>query len=346
MNNFTYKWKLTDLENVTKNKLNVFSCFSCGGGSTMGYKMSGFNVLGCNEIDPKMMSVYIKNHNPKYHYLEGIQEFKLREDLPEELYNLDILDGSPPCSSFSMSGSREKKWGKKNKFREGQSDQILDDLFFHYIDLAKKLKPKIVIAENVKGIILGKAKGYTKEIIKKFKEIDYDIQVFLLNGATMGLPQKRERVFFICRRADLCLKKINLDFNEKTIPAKEILLKNGTISRELTEKSRNYWENCEIGKSFSTVANGSWFNAVRINPELPLPTITASGYRASVGLFHPHEPRKLYNEEHMLGSSYPTDYNFCDIKQPIYQMGMSVPPLMMYKISKEIAKQWFKVEYE
>jgi len=142
---FPYKWTLADA-NFTKDKGKVFSCFACGGGSTMGYKLAGFDVLGCNEIDPKMIEAYKANHNPKYAYLEPIQEFKLRDDLPAELYDLDILDGSPPCSSFSMAGSREADWGKEKKFREGQAEQVLDTLFFDFIELAKKLQPKVVIA--------------------------------------------------------------------------------------------------------------------------------------------------------------------------------------------------------
>ena len=92
---FNYEWTL-EKANFTKDKGKVFSCFACGGGSTMGYKLAGFDVIGCNEIDPKMMAAYKENHNPKYSFLEPIQEFKLRDDLPEELFNLDILDGSPP----------------------------------------------------------------------------------------------------------------------------------------------------------------------------------------------------------------------------------------------------------
>jgi len=95
---FPYRWTLKDA-NFTKDKGKVFSCFACGGGSTMGYKLAGFDVLGCNEIDPKMIEAYKANHNPKYAYLEPIQTFKLRTDLPDELYNLDILDGSPPSQS-------------------------------------------------------------------------------------------------------------------------------------------------------------------------------------------------------------------------------------------------------
>ena len=128
-----YNWTLKDAV-FTKDKGKVFSCFACGGGSTMGYKLAGFDVIGCNEIDPKMMKAYVENHNPKYSFLEGIQTFKLREDLPEELFNLDILDGSPPCSSFSMAGNRESDWGKEKKFREGQAEQVLDTLFFDFID--------------------------------------------------------------------------------------------------------------------------------------------------------------------------------------------------------------------
>ena len=104
---YPYEWSLKDA-NFSKDKGKVFSCFSCGGGSTMGYKLAGFDVIGCNEIDPKMMNAYKTNHKPLFPYLEPIQTFKLRKDLPKELYNLDILDGSPPCSSFSMSGNREE----------------------------------------------------------------------------------------------------------------------------------------------------------------------------------------------------------------------------------------------
>jgi hypothetical protein len=62
----------------------------------------------------------------------GVQEFnKLPlNKIPADLFELDILDGSPPCSSFSMAGSREKAWGEKKKFREGQAHQVLDDSFF------------------------------------------------------------------------------------------------------------------------------------------------------------------------------------------------------------------------
>ena len=152
MHLFPYKWYLKDgypSKNIQPNNYNVFGTFICGGGSTMGYKLAGFNHLGGVEIDPPIADIYKTNHNPKYLYLEDIRNFVKRSDIPQELYNLDLLDGSPPCSSFSMAGNREKDWGKSKVFKEGQAQQVLDDLFFEYIELAKKLQPKIVLAENV-----------------------------------------------------------------------------------------------------------------------------------------------------------------------------------------------------
>ena len=118
---FPYKWYLKDgypAKRITKHGLKVFGTFICGGGSTMGYKLAGFEHLGGVEIDKQVAKVYQLNHNPKYLFNEDIREFNKRTDLPEELFNLDLLDGSPPCSTFSMAGSREKAWGKEKQFRE------------------------------------------------------------------------------------------------------------------------------------------------------------------------------------------------------------------------------------
>ena len=201
MHKYNYQWKLSELPVPTRGK--VFSCFACGGGSSMGYKLAGFDVVGCNEIDPRMAAIYKKNLNPKYIYVEDIREFVAREDYPPELYQLDILDGSPPCSSFSMAGRRKELWGVEHKFREGQKKQVLDTLFFDFIQLAKRLQPKVVVAENVKGLLLGEAKSYVRRIYDGFDDAGYYCQHWLLNAQNMGVPQRRERVFFICLRKDL-----------------------------------------------------------------------------------------------------------------------------------------------
>ena len=346
---FNYKWTLKDAV-FTKDKGKVFSCFACGGGSTMGYKLAGFDVLGCNEIDPKMIQAYKTNHNPKYAYLEPIQTFKNRKDLPKELYDLDILDGSPPCSSFSMAGNREKDWGKEKVFREGQSEQILDTLFFDFIDLANELKPKIVIAENVKGLLLGAAKEYVIKIYDSFDKAGYYCQHFLLDASKMGVPQRRERVFFICLRKDLAnkflywqdmftqLPKIEMNFNEKEIPFKEIEDKTdlNTLNHLAVSK---LWDLCMPGNSFSTVhEKGSFFNGSKSDKDRALPTITAQpgGTR---GVWHYNIKRPLNNNEIIKGGSYPKDYNFGKLL-PVYLIGMSVPPVMTAQIASNIYDQW------
>jgi DNA (cytosine-5)-methyltransferase 1 len=352
MHNFSYKWTLKDA-NFTKDKGKVFSCFACGGGSTMGYKLAGFDVLGCNEIDPKMIEAYKVNHNPKYAYLEPIQTFKLREDLPQELYELDILDGSPPCSSFSMAGNREKDWGKEKVFREGQAEQILDTLFFDFIDLAKKLQPKVVIAENVKGLLLGEAKKYVIKIYEEFDKAGYYCQHFLLDASKMGVPQKRERVFFIALRKDLATQflqqqdmftirpKIYLEFNEPEIPFSCIF--NDYTDRPLTEHYQKFWDirqKGDIDFSLSSERMGKNKNAQFQYKYLYMDkvanTILGDDYCV---LFD--RPRYRNFDELCECGTYPKDYNFNGVKSE-YLIGMSVPPVMTAQIAKKIHEQWLQ----
>lgn len=112
-----WKWTMENDYPKEKNGLKVFSCFACGGGSTMGYKLAGCEVIGCCEIDEKMNEIYVKNHNPKYNFCMDIRDFNNipNEELPQELFDLDILDGSPPCTTFSMAGDREDSWGQEEK---------------------------------------------------------------------------------------------------------------------------------------------------------------------------------------------------------------------------------------
>ena len=120
---FPYAWYMRDgypANGIEKHGCKVFGTFICGGGSSMGYKLAGFNHLGGVELDPRVAEIYKVNHNPKYLYTMDIRDFNKLQDLPEALYNLDSLDGSPPCSPFSTAGSREKAWGKEKKFSEGQ----------------------------------------------------------------------------------------------------------------------------------------------------------------------------------------------------------------------------------
>jgi DNA (cytosine-5)-methyltransferase 1 len=306
----------------------------------MGYKLAGFDVIGGVEIDPAMMSVYRANHRPKHSYLMGVQEFKNipNEDLPEELFNLDILDGSPPCSSFSMSGDREKKWGKASKFREGQAVQNLDDLFFEFIDVAKKLGPKVVVAENVKGLLHGNARGYVQMIFKAFRAAGYDCQLFLLNSSRMGVPQTRERTFFVANKIQ---KRLKLEFNEPVITvnvALEGLPDQSQLGRPLTKMTYDLWKKCLPGESLSVAhERGSRFNTTKVNPNMPAKTLTS---QADANPMHWNEPRRFTMIENSRIQTFPDDFNFLKFKGN-YIQGMSVPPFMMQRVANEILKQFF-----
>jgi DNA (cytosine-5)-methyltransferase 1 len=340
----TGPWNLSDLKDVPQNGKKVFSIFHCGGGSTMGYKLAGYDVLGGVEIDPEMMAIYRTNHNPKHSYLMGVEQFnKLpRAEIPKELFELDILDGSPPCSSFSMAGSREKAWGEKKKFREGQADQVLDDLFFHFIETAKILQPKIVVAENVKGLLMGKAKGYVKQIAQHFNLAGYDVQLFLLNAAFMGVPQRRERSFFIAKKKSLNVPKLKLEFNEKIIALKDAFININPYCKEnLTEMQFNLWQKCSPGKGFNSIhPKGHWFGVFKAHPEKPFTTLTAQGGNSEGYMWD--KPKKISPIGHKRIQSFPDDYNFMDLKSH-YVCGMSVPPFMMQRVADQIYKQWLAI---
>lgn len=341
MHKFNYKWYLKDgypAPGVKKHNSKVFSTFACGGGSSMGYKLAGYDVIGANDIDMKMKEVYIINHNPKHYILGSISDMKTIE-LPRELFDLDVLDGSPPCSTFSMAGSREKNWKKNKKFREGQSEQVLSDLFFDFLDVAERLRPKVIVAENVKGMLIGNAKLYTKGVVKRFEEMGYKVQVFLLNAASMGVPQKRERVFFIAHRGDLKLPVLKMVFNERSVKFGEIY--NPDVNdRPLQPKELNLWNNRIAGEKTLEYANrriykkNGYFKGIIVRDMDILNTIIAGD-----AMVLDREARHLNNLELVWASSFPLDYNFLNNKVE-YIVGMSVPPVMMAQVANQIYEQW------
>lgn len=347
-----YLWKLDKLPNPWKGT--VFSCFGSGGGSSMGYKLAGFDVIGFNEIDPEMADIYKRNLNPKFSYVEDIRRFADRGVLPNELYDLDILDGSPPCSTFSSAGKQEAGWGKEKVFREGQVKQVLDTLFFDFIKVARKLQPKIVVAENVKGLLFKKAKHYVDAIHKGFKDSGYVCNHYLLNGANMGLPQKRQRVFFVAVRNDIASDfmeqgtlfptkhRLRLDFDMPKVPYREIRedTPHGS-SVKIYPSTKRLWHKTEIGRPFSDAyeretGRSSFFTYRKLSPNHVCNTVTA--HTAGSGDFDYEYLRGLTKNELLRASSFPLDYDFMEV-HPKYVMGMSVPPLMMKRIANEIYKQ-------
>ena len=330
-----WKWTMANDYPKEKNGLKVFSCFACGGGSTMGYKLAGCEVVGCCKIDPQMNEVYRKNHNPKYNFLMDIRDFnKLpNEELPGELFNLDILDGSPPCTTFSTAGQREDSWGKKKKFREGQAEQTLDDLSFVFIETVAKLKPKCVIMENVEGLIKGEAWTYVQKIYKQLKDIGYRVKHWLLKGQFMGVPQARHRVFFIAIRNDIAFDFDDLDmsFNYEPIIYGEIKSGTGKKPTDGSQFSQCLDIAIKSDKAISDVLERigkkrTCFSDKIVWEEDVMPTIVAA-----TNVFRGTDKTRITSIDIIHSQTFPEDYNFCDTNVG-YICGMSVPPIMIKRI--------------
>jgi DNA (cytosine-5)-methyltransferase 1 len=251
-----------------------------------------------------------------------------------------------------MAGSREKSWGKDKHFREGQAKQVLSDLFFDYLDLVERLKPRVAIAENVKGMILGNAKGYTKLVMARFREIGYRVQLFLVNAADCGVPQRRERVFFVALRDDLPGGKLGLKPSRRWISAGEAtadlqeLTEGERADTKSTQMHLDWWHLTRKGDTYATAAakrgrKGGLFSHIRLDERQPSPTLTCATNDHSA--LHWDECRRLtYREWKRLGS-FPDDYHARTDKIGKYMIGMSVPPKMTEQVAKAVIEQWLGV---
>lgn len=349
---FPWRWRLSDLKEPTRGT--VLSTFACGGGSSMGYKRAGYRMLGCVEIDPAINRVYCANLHPEHNYLMDLRRFNSLplDSLPSELRSLDILDGSPPCSTFSMAGKREKGWGVEKVFREGQAKQTLDDLFFSYLDTVGRLRPKVCVAENVAGLVRGNAKGYVTEIARRFRGLGYSVQLFLLNAAFMEVPQRRERVFFVANRCGF--PKLELKFDCAPVRFGEIRSAEGDEVRgdagEVNSLRRLLGKARRGDRALADIAQRERGRNIGFTTPLlwdcdVAPTVTAGGEMVRMP-----EQRLCTLSDYVAMGTFPQDYDFAPGKgedayaarkrMAKYMVGMSVPPSMTAHIADEIWRQW------
>lgn len=322
-----------------RNGFRVASTFSGGGGSSTGYKMAGFSVVYANEFIEAARETYAANHPTTF--LEGRD---IRTVTPESILEatgldvgeLDLFDGSPPCSAFSTAGKREKGWGKAKSYSD-DAVQVVDDLFFEYARLLRGLRPKTFVAENVSGLVKGTAKGYFLRILAELKGAGYRVSARLLNGAYLGIPQARERLIFVGVRDDLGLEPVfprPLPYVYTLADALEGVSKVVEPDAWMTGKATGReWENVPVGGQ-----SERYFQLTRPSLRKPVGTITASGGNAGLAsVAHPFECRKFSIAELKRLSGFPDDYVFLGTYAQQYErMGRSVPPVMMMHIAAAI----------
>lgn len=195
---------MDEIVGVPWNGFKVVSTFTGAGGSCLGFRMAGFKTVWASEFVPAAAEVYRLNFPDIPINTRDIRNVSPEDVLREaglERGEADVLEGSPPCTSFSTAGKREKSWGKVTKYSDTR--QRSDDLFFEFVRIVEGVQPKVFVAENVSGLVKGKAKGYFKNILKAMKGIGYDVKAKLLDAQWLGVPQMRRRLIFVGVRSDL-----------------------------------------------------------------------------------------------------------------------------------------------
>jgi len=372
-------YNLEDVVNASnENKFNVISTFAGGGGSSTGYRLAGGKILCVNEFVEEAQNTYRENY-PDTPILPGdIKELSGKDFLDVvglKEGELDILDGSPPCSAFSVAGklshSTDGKhsdgWGQTKNYSDGKMVENIEDLFFEFLRVADDIRPKIIVAENVKGLTIGEAKQYFNKINNTFEDIGYDVVAKVLDSRYFGVSQTRTRVIFIGLRNDITEKAglnfmtINSVFPEQSVDV--IPLKDALVGLEydveevdyLTKKFLNtaYWKdtgsNMEIDPpkvltGMDYHPKGHHFNLKRVSQYAPAPTLTAMGSNdTTAGAFHWAEPRKLTIGELKRIQSLPDDFKLTGKwNQKSERIGRMVPPLMMKAIADSIYNKVLK----
>ncbi len=317
-------------------KPTVISAFAGCGGSSLGYKLAGFEELLAIDFDPNAVETFRLNF-PEVEVLhENIKDVTVEQVLEVTKLKkgeLDVFDGSPPCQGFSISGKRK-------------IDDSRNDLFKDFVRMVDGLSPKVFVMENVTGMIRGHMKGRFNEILKDLKSLDYNVKVKSMNAKYYNVAQSRQRLIFIGVRKDLKIEpsfpkaSLNLISTEKALE--------GVVSKTFTVLDKNWftydlWTRMQIGKNGETVhpqGKGHAFNLVKVSPYKPCPTVPKTvsvGNKRFGAHLHWKEPRTLSIEELKRLSSFPDDFQFIGkFEEQWARIGNSVMPNMMKAIALNI----------
>ena len=201
-----FRYNLDDLEKSANRKLFTYiSFFAGGGGSSAGYKLAGGDCKFVNEFQQVAVDTYLANWPRTPHICGDIKNVtgkQIMEMTGIKEGELDILDGSPPCPPFSMSGTKQKGWGKE-KTAYGMKQKNIEDLTWEQIRIAGEMKPKVIVCENVKGLTMEYASEHLARMVNDFEKLGYTTVYKILKGHEQGVPQKRERVFIVSIRNDV-----------------------------------------------------------------------------------------------------------------------------------------------
>ena len=166
--------------------------FSGAGGMTYGFKRAGVDAVIANDFS-ESACVTLKTNCPEIRVLCGdITEEATKQAIINAGINAnaDIICGGPPCQGFSLAGYRKK-------------DDPRNQLFRHFVDIVSLVKPKVIVFENVEGLLSYQNGETYRNIIELFSELGYNTEGRKLSTNNYGIPQRRKRVIILCTRKDI-----------------------------------------------------------------------------------------------------------------------------------------------
>ena len=273
-----FRYTLDDLKRFSDRKLFTYiTFFAGGGGSSCGYKLAGGDCLFMNEFQQVAVNDYLNNFPNTTHLCKDINSVspeQIMEMTGLQPRELDILDGSPPCPPFSMSGTKQKGWGKE-KMAYGKKQKEIERLTFKQIEIAKVLQPKVLIIENVKGFTMKYATELFEEVLETVRQAGYGVTWKVLKGSNFGVPQKRERVFIVGVRNDILENHNNpfITFSPEVLsgfvfpePEKKYATLQDAIG-DLKDDKENLEESKVLCETMKKSAKYKWLRRLEKNPE-------------------------------------------------------------------------------
>ena len=334
----------------------LISLFSGCGGLDLGFHKAGFNIVWANDFDIDAQTVYSLNLGK----IDGRNILDVGED---EIPDGDILTAGFPCQPFSSAGNRKGVHDSRGM------------LYKECLRIIQKKKPKVIVFENVKGLLSTKyidGRNLAEVIIddlSKIGDTGYRVSHYLVNASDYDVPQNRQRVFFIGIRNDLSKEFV---FPEKHTDKSKLILKNILNIPQNTPNNVDWAFSPQAMEMIEYIpAGGSWKNVPyehlaprfqKIRDDMKkyhspnfyrrfalneiCGTITASAQPENCGIIHPIENRRYTVREIARIQSFPDDYKFItDTPKNIIAMykviGNAVPVMLAYNIALSIKQQIF-----
>ncbi|MEO8973469.1 MAG: DNA cytosine methyltransferase [Ktedonobacteraceae bacterium] len=293
----------------------IASLFAGAGGLDLGLINVGANVIWANDIDRDACDTYAANIG-QHIICDDISNIDFRQ-IPE----VDIVVGGFPCQGFSVANLLRSK------------DDVRNTLYRQLLRCIQTVRPRVFLAENVRGILnLDKGAALT-EIIDGFKCAGYSTKFYIANAADYGVPQNRWRVFFIGIHMDLAGTFVPPSPThaspEKLKPGSQLLpwVSIGDALSGLPEPDEAHLLMNHIGSKYK-VSNRNFTGHRRTDPNRPSPTILArgNGKGGVCAIQHPGNHRRLTVRESAIIQSFPLDFEFHGGLMSMYrQVGNAVP---------------------